>query len=199
MNHIFAVTRPRSRQAGLLQPLVALSLLVFVPAAHAQDRAGLVFGAAAGAGVLRTADCVNTSCSSAEVFSRFSVPNLKIGGMLTPTTALVLYAPGGIYSRTGVERSFEAVMPAVQHWLTDRVWALGGVGVGLDAPPFWSAAPRVFHAGSAASVAIGVDLTSQGRRTIDLQVRALGGRIGMAGRSKQSAVAVDVLIGVNWY
>lgn len=188
----------RRLHAGRVLPAL-LTALLFGATADAQDRTGLVVGAAVGAGVLRSAACVNTTCESASAYARLSLPNLKIGAMLTPTTALVVYAPGGISSRGGVERSIEAIMPAVQHWLTDRVWVLGGVGLGLDAPPFWSAPPRVFHAGSAASAGVGFDLLVRGRRTVDVQARALGGRISMGGGTKQSVVAVDVLLGINWY
>jgi hypothetical protein len=136
-----------------------------------------------------------------------SLPNLKVGRMVSENTALLVLLPGTLYPHDGDtgsprkrDRGFEGIVPSVQQWVGDRVWLLVGAGVGLDAPVFYdikTEAERKYYFGRAAVGGFGVEVLQSRRRTLDLQTRAHLGAVTVADGVRQRGYAVSVLIGMN--
>ena len=139
-----------SQWRALLLGLSSLALLSAPRSACAQERRGVVVGGALGVGELVTND------HDVRSFFRFSAPNLKLGGMLQPNTALFLYVPTGIHRRDGAFRAFEGVLATAQQWLGARTWVLGGVGAQLDFPVFGTK-PVGFYLGPGAAAPVARD------------------------------------------
>lgn len=158
---------------------------------HAEERRGFVIGGALGLGEVVTDD------HEWRRFTRVSIPNLKVGGMLNPSLALFLYVPTGIHRRDGAWRAFEGVLLTAQQWLSARFWVLGGVGAQLDFPVFGTK-PVGFYAGPGAAVAGGFDLVHLGAATVDLGTRLVAGTVKVEGERRNGA-AVDAFVGLNWY
>ena len=98
------------------------------------ERKGFLIGLSAGAGVVSMAD---NESSFDLTQGGISLPNLKVGWMVSERTAIVAVLPGMIYTENGKDRSFEAIIPSVQHWVGERWWLSGGLGLGMDFPAFY--------------------------------------------------------------
>lgn len=197
-----APCRPfRSRVLPLRPRHLLLTLLVTVAgpiaAASADDARGLVLGASVGVGRLHMGTCSDGSCQAARDVMRVSLPNLKVGWMVRPRTALLFTIPTGIHVDAGAHRSFEGFVPAVQQWVGPRVWLQGGAGIAMDAPVIFTS-PHGFHAGPAVVGAAGVQLARRGRGQVNLEVRTTAARLGTAGGGRRPVVATDILVGFTW-
>jgi hypothetical protein len=161
-----------------------------------EQREDFMFGIAAGGGILFMKD----RGSPVDSYGHFSVPNLKPGWLLSPRSALCLHISSGGHHQNYKTRAFEAVLPAVQYWVKDRLWLLGGAGLSMDMPPFYDVEednPK-FYFGMALCTSIGYELWKSNGRTIDIQGRLLYGRYEVEGSRRQS-LAFSILIGHNWY
>jgi hypothetical protein len=169
------------------------------------ERKGFVFGAAAGL----TVGSLSGPGVEPGVQAMPSFPNIKLGYMVGPKTAVCVFLPGVVYRFAGHDslgtrardRGFEGVVPGVQHWIGNRWWVMGGAGLGLEAPAFYdiqSEAERNFYVGVAALGGVGYEFWQKRRFAADVQVRAHAGRIPMGGGVRTGAV-LGVLVGVNWY
>jgi hypothetical protein len=95
-------------------------------------RAGFTLEGSLGLGVTRVA-----GGDDAEHFIGLSGLNVGIGGFIGPQTALTLRIAGGTFSsdRFGPELRYTTGFggPAVQHYVTDRLFVGGGLGLGVFA------------------------------------------------------------------
>jgi hypothetical protein len=181
----------------------ALLLLLAGLASPAPARAGeeepvlWTAGLAVGAGALWTRDCDSSGCAPTRRFARVSGLNLKVGPMVSPRVALLLYVPGGIHLRDGKPRSFEGVEAALQVWLGDGFWLLAGAGLTLDVPVLFTATTG-FYFGPGASVAAGLELWRSGRTVLEVQARTMAGWSYLDAGIRRTGVAVDGLVGLAW-
>lgn len=171
---------------------------------NAQDTAekkGFVFGLAAGASQ------VSLSYPSKPLKTELSlsVPNIKIGAMISKRMALLVYLPGSIYrykeSGRLRDRGFEAICPSVQYWLKDRWWIMAGAGLGMDAPAFYDIrheTERTFYFGSSLITAAGYELWARRQFAVDVQARAHLSNLNLSEGSVNGA-AFSLLIGFNLY
>jgi hypothetical protein len=160
------------------------------------DRRGFSIGIAAGGGVLLE----NDSEARMKTYPKYSLLNLKTGWMMTPRTALWLHVTSGGHVDNSETRAFEAVLATGQHWFTEKVWGMTGLGMAMDMPPFYETendAPRMYF-GFAASMTGGYEILRKGRFAMDVQTRILYGNYMVEENRRQSA-AVDLLLGCNWY
>lgn len=134
-----------------------------------------------------------------------SLPNFKIGAMISEHTALLVYLPGSIYTYKNEgrkrDRGFEGIIPSVQYWLKERWWVLGGAGLGLDAPVFYdikNEEERKFYFGGSVVAATGYEIWRKGRCTIDVQSRIHYGTANLTEGSRKG-MAFNFLVGFNWY
>lgn len=165
------------------------------------ERKGFIFGTSVGLSTLK----LNFTGQPTQRNISLSLPNFKVGAMISKRTALVLYLPGTIYTYKlegrQRDRGFEAIIPSVQYWLKDRFWLLGGVGIGMDAPVFYDIkdeTERVFYFGSAAIAGVGYELWHNKKMALDLQSRVHYGTANFPD-GKRDGLAFSFLVGLNWY
>ncbi len=162
------------------------------------ERHGFTFGLSAGAGTLTLSrnDTVNIAFAT-------TLPNLRIGYMLNQKFAVQLLLPGSLYTHQGKARGFEGVLITGQYWVKDKWWVLGGAGMALDAPAFWTIKdPKDadFHVGfPALTFATGYEVLRKGNFTIDVQYRIYAGQANLGNGGKLQGVTNMFSVGFNWY
>lgn len=165
------------------------------------NKSGFFFGFALGASSLD----LTLVDQASEKSTGMSLPNFKIGKMVSDKMALMVYLPGSLYeykqSGRARARGFEAILPSAQFWVKDRFWLMGGVGLGLDAPAFFDIKDeeeRTFSFGYAGAVGAGYELVQKRNKTIDLQTRIHYGSID-TDDGNLKGFAVSFLVGFNLY
>lgn len=165
------------------------------------ERRGFVIGLGLGAGMIDIQDH-GTETAFAATPGVLSLPNLKIGFMLSERTALLATFPGAIYEYEGRDRSFEAFLPTIQHWVGKRWWINGGAGLAMDFPAFYDMKgledPQV-HVGYALVAAAGFELVQGRRFALDVQTRVQYGRVNLGDSAYREGCVATVGLGVNWY
>jgi len=162
------------------------------------ERKGFIVGVGIGGGAmtLNTNDTVTTALS-------LSLPNIKIGGMVTDRLALMALLPGALYKYNGNSRGFEAIQVAGQFWIKDHWWVLGGAGVTFDAPAFYTVkdpASAEFNFGfPSISVATGYEVWSKGKFALDVQYRFFLGKSNLSGNGVREGFSNMLIVGFNWY
>ena len=133
-----------------------------------------------------------------------SFPNIKIGKMISNKTALLVYLPGTIYDFENADRDrqrgFEAILISAQYWVQNRIWLMGGIGLGLDAPVFYdikTPEERNFNIGYSAAAAVGFDVLKFKKSVIDIQGRVHYGSIDI-GEEQLKGSAFTILVGYNF-
>lgn len=162
------------------------------------QRKGLFLGMGFGAGTLQ----LSANDTSTKAFS-FSIPNIKIGYMLTNRFGMMIFLPGSTYQYRGKVRGFEGVTIAAQYWVKDRWWLLAGSGVTFDAPAFYTVKdPKEaeFYFGFPAITAgTGIEIYRKGKFAIDLQYRFFMGKSLLRNNQFREGTANFFLVGFNWY
>lgn len=163
------------------------------------EKKGLLFGVAVGA----SQATLSIGEGAREKSSGISLPNIKVGKSISEKVAVLLYLPGSLYEynnngRTR-DRGFEAILPSVQFWPSERMWLLTGIGLGMDAPVFFdikSEEERNFNFGYAFTLGAGYELIHFNNKTIDLQARFHYGSIETE-LGKLQGRAFSILLGFN--
>lgn len=165
------------------------------------ERKGILLGGALGVSSLR----LSSPAFPEDRQMGFSLPNIKIGAMLSPRLAMLLYLPGTVYTyKWGGrqrDRGFEGIVPSVQYWAGNRLWLLGGVGLGMDAPAFYDIKDkeeRRFYFGTSALAGAGYELWRKERFTLDVQGRVHYGEANTPD-GKRKGLAFSILLGLNFY
>ncbi|MDX2283626.1 MAG: hypothetical protein NW241_05660 [Bacteroidia bacterium] len=178
--------------------MICLPYLAGAQAPVRPERKGFTAGFSLGAGLLSV-----STRDTAQTGAAFTFPNLRIGYLLREDLALCLLIPGSVYRYQDKPRGFEGVLLSAQYWPADRWWLLGGAGMALDAPAFWTVRePRRtdFHTGfPALAAAAGFELWRSRRFALDLQYRFYTGRAALAGGGQRRGWSQMGSIGFNWY
>ena len=191
-----------------MKSLLSALLLSLITSAYSQNmqdvyRKGFVFGTAIGVS------------HSIQPFPNNKQNNLglgldfKVGYMLQPNLALLLSTNISSYNYSGVgrdrTRDFGIVAPTIQYWLNDKLWVLGGVGLGVDAPISWDIKnPDVnkketqYYTGLGVVMALGFDIFRKKNFTVDIKTR-LSYRNVQLQEGRASGFSPAVLIGINFY
>ncbi len=162
------------------------------------ERNGFIVGFGLGAGTLTllTNDTVSVNFSS-------SLPNIKLGYMVTNRFAIAALLPGATYSYLGKDRSFEGIMATGQYWIKDKWWVLAGGGMTFDAPAFYTVKdPKTagFHTGfPALTFATGYELYHHKKFAVDLQYRIFMGQAALPNNGKRQGLSNVFILGFNWY
>ncbi len=168
------------------------------PAPAETQRKGLTVGFAVGGGIMRQSNCQADTCQT-QKFARVSIPNLKIGVMVSPRFALQLSLPTGVYKTDeGNTRAFDGVMASAQYWPVERLWVSGGLGIAEDLPPLFTKRGGV-HLGAGFMASAGYEVFEHRAFAIDVQARLLGGRLGVDATASRDNLALDFMVGLNWY
>lgn len=191
----------------MMKALINLILiLVVVETLYSQNvdnqntflRKGFTFGFSVGAGILSlsTNDTLNT------VFTA-TLPNLRIGYMTNERLALQILLPGSPYQYSGKSRGFEGILCSGQYWLQKKWWILGGVGITLDAPAFWTMKnpdEENFYTGfPAIALATGFEIWQRKNFAIDMQYRIYTGQVKLENNGKKRGLSNMLSMGLNWY
>lgn len=182
---------------------ITVLLLSLIVIASAQtpipfERTGFSYGAGVGIGSLR----LNTNDTLSSAFTS-TLPNIRIAYQLHPDLAVGVLLPGAIYSYQGKDRGFEAVLLTGQYWFRDRWWVLGGAGMTLDAPAFYTVSDPSeadFHTGfPALTVAVGYELWQNDGWVMDLQYRFFFGKAALPNGGERSGSSNMLSLGINRY
>lgn len=159
---------------------------------------GFVIGVGLGAGVLtlKKNDTVDVLIST-------TLPNIKVGYMLSSRLAVLALLPGANYRYGGKDRGFEGLIFAGQYWLKDNWWILGGAGLTFDAPAFYTVKdPKTagFYTGLPSfTIATGYEVWHKDRFALDLQYRIFIGQSNLPGNKRREGVSNMFIVGFNWY
>lgn len=185
--------------------ILVLSLCVFTAFGQntntSVERKGFVIGLGFGGGVVSIADS-NQETPFDEAQGGISLPNLKLGWMVNDRLAILATFPGMIYEYENKDRSFEALIPSLQYWVTDNWWINGGIGLAVDFPALYEADSfkgEEWNLGYAVSASAGYEIVQKKNFTIDLQTRLHLGRVYLDNDQYRDGVAFTVGVGFNWY
>ncbi len=189
-----------------MKQLLIIVLLFSTAQTFAQNndrftRKGFVFGLGVGGGIIHVQDH-NTEASFEKTAGAISLPNLKIGFMLSEKTALLATFPGAIYQYEGRDRSFEAFIPSIQHWFSDSWWVNGGAGLAMDFPAFYDMKGlenRDFNFGYAFAASSGIELVQSRNYTLDLQAKVQYGKTYLENDGHRNGTIFTLGVGFNWY
>lgn len=172
------------------------SLLAQNSELKSNEKQGFLFGVGIGGGVLLE----KNSDVDMESYGKFSILNLKLGWMITPQTAICLHVPSGGHTKNGETRAFEAVLVTGQHWFSEKIWGMAGLGLAMDMPPFYDTEnddPK-FYFGPALTAGMGYEILQGKSFVMDVQARCLYGNYEVESVRRQN-IAFDILLGFNWY
>jgi hypothetical protein len=188
----------------------ALLISVFMNSAFAQEekaiqRKGFVFGTSYGAGysVLNFPDKHQSGSGLAL--------DVKLGYMLKPDLALLLTTNVSIYDYSGFgrdrKRDFGILAPSVQYWVNEKVWVLGGAGLGGDNPVFWDIEyenvdsdplETKYFNGLGLVTAVGYEFYQRNAFALDLKAKMSYRKVEMR-EGNTNGVSFALLLGINFY
>jgi len=135
---------------------------------------------------------------------------LKIGYRLNPKLAILLNSNISIYDYSGLgrdrKRDFGVLSPSIQYWISDKLWLLGGIGIGGDNPVFWDIqSPDTdpletkYYSGLGIVSSIGYEVFRINKKIIiDLKLRAMYRKVELQ-EGNTSGFSYGVLAGLNLY
>ncbi|MCB0497025.1 MAG: hypothetical protein KDC79_12875 [Cyclobacteriaceae bacterium] len=177
--------------------------IVFAQDKKAIERKGFVFGTSWGGSVSHLT-FPNKKQTDFDV-----ALDLKIGFMLNPRLALLLTSNVSIYDYSGYgrarKRDFGVLAPSVQYWLTDKVWVLGGAGLGGDNPvlfdlkdPANNELERKYYDGFGFIISTGYEVYRKKNFVVDIKARFTYRNVKIENEDT-SGVSTAILVGINFY
>lgn len=186
--------------------LTSFILLFFVSPVFGQnkegiERKGFVFGFSSG--------LANTSLNfpSKEQNNTNLALNWKAGYMLKPKLALLINGAVSIYEYDITNRKrfrdFGGVFASAQYFATEKVWILGGIGIGTDAPVFYDLKPEnqietEYYSGLGFLSSIGYEFYQRKKFALDLQARFNYCNVNLP-IGKTNGFSFAVLLGFHFY
>lgn len=133
--------------------------------------------------------------------------NWKVGYMLNSKLALLLNGAVSTYKYDITDRKrfrdFGGVFASAQYFVADKLWVLGGMGIGTDAPVFYDLKPDnkielKYYSGLGFVSSVGYEIYSKGNFALDLQARMNYSIVNLPiGRTNGFTTAL--LLGINFY
>lgn len=183
--------------------LITLSILGFSQTVDKPVKKGFVFGTSLG-----VSHTIQSLPNKSQRNTDFGL-DLKAGYMLNPNLALLLTSNVSGYDYAGIgrprKRDFGVVAPTVQYWFRDKLWVMGGAGLGVDAPVFFdledpdnNKEETVYHTGFGAVAAIGYEFYQGKKFTLDLKARTTYRNVNIV-EGNTSGISPSILLGFNFY
>ena len=134
----------------------------------------------------------------------------KIGYMLDPNWAILLTSNVSIYDYSGFgrdrKRDFGVLAPSVQYWVSNKLWLLGGFGMGGDNPVIWDIKDvdndpleTKYYAGLGLVASVGYEIyRSKTNFTVDVKLRTMYRKVEMQ-EGNTTGFSYGVLLGINFY
>lgn len=181
--------------------LCVLNLSAFAQSNNETIRKGVVFGFSAGIAnsnlIFPTKTQNNTNLAL----------NWKIGYMLNPKVALLMNGAVSIYEYDLSDRKrlrdFGGVFASAQYFATNKLWVLGGVGIGTDAPAFYDLKPEntvetKYYTGLGLVSSVGYEIYRKNNFALDLQARINYSTVNLP-IGKTNGFTTALLVGINFY
>ena len=133
--------------------------------------------------------------------------NWKVGYMLNPKLALLINGAVSVYEYDLSDRKrlrdFGGVFASAQYFMTDKFWALGGVGIGTDAPVFYDIKPEntvetKYYSGLGLVSSVGYEIYRKNNFALDLQARINYTTVNLP-IGKTNGFTTAFLVGINFY
>jgi len=133
--------------------------------------------------------------------------NWKVGYMLNPKLALLLNGAVSIYEYDLSDRKrlrdFGGIFASSQYFVSNRIWVLGGIGIGTDAPVFYDLEPEnkvetEYYSGLGLVSSVGYEFFRRKKFTLDLQARINYGSVNLP-IGKTNGFTTALLLGINFY
>lgn len=188
--------------------LIIIKILVSVVTATSQntdnqiERKGFVIGFNVGSGFINISDDYG-DVPFETTQGVFSFPNLKLGWMLNERTALLASFQGAMYEKDGKDRSFDAILPTVQYWTSDRWWLSLGMGLAVDMPALYEddIKNENWNFGGALSIGSGIELLQKQNYALDISSSVLlgGVKVNDVVSGHRGGAVFSVTLGFTWY
>lgn len=164
------------------------------------ERKGFVFGFGIGAGAISVADS-DQEVPFDEAQNGGTFPNLKLGWMINDRLAILGLYSGMGYEYEGKDRSFDAFMPSVQYWVSNKWWLNAGAGLAMDFPAIYedNIKDEDWNFGGALSLSTGYEIVQRKKFTLDLQTQLQMGGTKISNDRERGAVMLSVGLGFNWF
>lgn len=162
----------------------------------------LIYGVSLGLGGMKeNGDKVD--CNSCDYSPIAGMGSLHVGGFVGPRLALMGEVQGNIQTiaTDGYDSEMlvqSTLMFAAQYWVTPQLWIKGGIGVAnlrVD-DTYYGTVEELPENGLALMGAVGYEVLSAQRFSVDLQGRLINGSYDRAGVNVSGA---SVGIGINWF
>ena len=185
----------------LLALLIILSISAIAQEITDINRKGFVFGFSSG--VANS----NFKFPSKNQNNTNLALNWKFGYMLNPKFALLLNGAVSIYEYDLSDRKrlrdFGGVFASTQYFVSNKLWILGGVGVGTDAPVFYDLKPEnsveiKYYSGIGAISSVGYEIYSNKNLVLDIQARINYSNVNLS-IGKSNGFTTALLFGINFY
>ncbi len=133
--------------------------------------------------------------------------NWKIGYMLNPKMALLLNGSVSIYEYDLSDRKrlrdFGGVFASTQYFVSNKLWILGGMGIGTEAPVFYDLKPEnkietKYYAGIGFVSSVGYVIFRKNNFALDLQARINYNNVDLP-IGKTKGLTTAILLGINIY
>lgn len=166
------------------------------------NRSGrLMYGASLGLGVMNE-NGERVDCGTCDYSPISGMGSLHVGGFVGPRLALMGEVQGNVQTISDDRYDSESLiqgtlMFAAQYWVTPQLWVKGGIGVAnLRVESYYYGTDELPENGLALLGAVGFEVLSAQRFSIDLQGRLINGSYDGAGVNVSAAT---VGVGLNWY
>ena len=181
--------------------ICSLNITAFGQSRNEVQRKGLLFGISSGiaSSVLKLPNANQNDINLAI--------NWKVGYTLNPKLALLINGAVSIYeyNLTGRERlrDFGGVFVSSQYFVTDKIWALGGIGIGTDAPVFYdlkteNGEETKYYSGIGFVSSVGYEIYRKNNFTLDVQTRVNYSSVNLP-FGKTNGFTTALLLGINFY
>ncbi len=189
--------------------VLAICAICFTQTINAQEasdfqRKGILFGTSVG-----LANSKLNFPDNSEMQTDLGM-DLKVGYMLNPRLAILLTSNVSIYDYSGFgrdrKRDFGVLSPSIQYWLKDKLWILGGIGIGGDNPVFWDIEnpdieplETTYYSGLGLVASAGYELyQSNNNFTIDIKGRIMYRKVNLQ-EGNTIGISFGILVGINFY
>ncbi len=133
--------------------------------------------------------------------------NWKVGYMLNPKLAVLVNGAVSLYEYNLTDRKrlrdFGGVFASAQYFATNKIWVLGGIGIGTDAPVFYDLKPKntketEYYSGIGLVSSIGYEIYRKKNFALDLQARINYSNVNLP-IGKTNGFTTAILVGINFY
>jgi hypothetical protein len=162
----------------------------------------LIFGFSLGLGHMSDSEGKISGDSSTNYSTLSAEVSAHIGGFVGPRLALMAEVQGNALTLSSdgyddITLIQSALMGAAQYWITPQLWIKGGIGfASLDLDDSYYNDSAHIDSGMAIMGAVGFELLSSQRFSLDLQGRLLAGSYD--GIDEQ-ITAASIGVGINWF